>query len=176
MRDENKNMSPMIHTMLLVKAGMWASERLSIDIYSMIQFINLIIPTLDVRFLKEDYEKKYGVGQWDKDMKKLKKINMLVSESKAFYDGLTNTNKTFVKKTSIQKRVGSNIDEEVQKSFKRYFYKTASRINLLQEEINRLFVFLTMESPIQRGIIKNEYLQNFDSSQSKKVPPPPRPN
>ena len=164
----------MIHTMLLVKAGMWASERLSIDLYYLIEFINLVIPTLNKDFLEKDYDRKYGEGTWNKDMKRLKKINMLISETKTFYDGLTDANKNLLKRTSVQKRVGNKDTEDIQRIFRKYFYKTSSRITLLQEEIYRLFVFLVMESPIQRGIIKNEYLKSLDASQSKKVTPPTR--
>jgi len=164
---EEKVLPPLLYQISLTKLGMYCSERLSIDLYYVIEFINLNLPHFNISELEKEYDGKYGSGKFKDVMIKLKKITRLVSESKTFYDALSD--KALIKKSIIIKQGQDNVDNIVQKSIKRYFNRTASRINLINQEVYNLFIFLIMHSSVQRGQIKQEYFKNLEQKDNRRL-------
>jgi len=57
---DNQPVPPLIHQMFLTKAGLYCSERLSIDIVHLNQCINLLLPTFNEEEISKEYEKIFG--------------------------------------------------------------------------------------------------------------------
>lgn len=64
--------TPLGSQMFLVKAGLFCSERLSVDIVYLNQCIDLLLPTFDRKKIIEEYEKTFGANSWELVMKKKK--------------------------------------------------------------------------------------------------------
>lgn len=165
--EQSKSLSPLISQMFLVKDGLYCSERLSVDLYSLVECIYLLIPTLDEKLLKEDYEKVHGKDSWNKVMIKLKKLDKAISRTKMFYDSISD--KSFIRSSVVAKKSMGQIEYDVQKIFKRQFFKNSSKISVINKEIYDLFVFLVYNSPIQRMQIRNEYLKNLEQKDNRKI-------
>ena len=162
---ETQPIAPLLGQMLLTKAGLYCSERLSNDIYFLNECIDLLLPTFNLKILKKEFEEIFGKGSWDITIIKRKKILKRLSESKIFYDALSD--KSLTKRTGILK--SNTLDENTQKIFKKYFYKTSAKISLMQPEIYNLFVFLVNNSQIQSRQIKNEYFKNLEQKDNRKI-------
>jgi len=156
---DNQPVPPLIHQMFLTKAGLYCSERLSIDIVHLNQCINLLLPTFNEEEISKEYEKIFGEDSWNKIMKYRKKLNKKLAESKTFYDALQN--KSLIKRGNPK---SSPFDDSVQRTFKKFFSNTASKIFLMETKIYNLFVFLVSHSDIQRGQIKGEYFKNLEQN------------
>jgi hypothetical protein len=165
---EEANIPPLLDQIAHTKLGIYCSERLSVDLYSMIEVINLLLPVFDKKQLKEEFEKIYGKDSFDTTMKKLKKAKKLVTSSKTFYDAIAD--KTLVKKSVILKQGMDKLDNLIQKAFTRFFYKTASKIEMINQEVYELFVFLIMNSSIKRREIKAEYFKNLEQKDNRRIP------
>lgn len=151
---------PLISQMFLKKAGMFCSERLSTDIVYLNECIDLLIPTFNIEQISKEYEKIFGKESWKKVMLKRRKLVKRLAESKVFYDALSD-------QSFLKKYVGSTIEEKIQRTFKKFFLKTSSKIFLMQSDIYNLGVFLVTKSSIQRMQIKNEYFKNLEEREKE---------
>jgi len=148
--------NPLIDQMVLTKLGMYCSERLSVDLYYLAESINLLISEIGEEVVKKEYSKKYD--DWEIVKSNLIRLQRILSESKMFYDAITD--KSFNRKTI----------NEVQKMFKKQFINHTSRVPLLNESIYKLFVFLVSISTIQRRQIKGEYFKILEHKDFRKIP------
>jgi len=161
-----ESVPPLLNQMILTKLGLYCSERLSVDLYYLNEAIHLLLPIFDPVVIKEEYEKKFGDGSWRITMKKLRIINVKLSESKSFYDSLSD--KSLLTKRTLEKAQGI-IEETIQKIFKRHFYMTAMRISLLHPEVYNLFVFLVYHSSIQSQMIKSEFFKTIEQRDNRTI-------
>jgi len=171
MEEQNKSLPPLIAQIILTKLGMFCSERLSVDLYYIVEAINLLLPTFDIGLLKKDYNYLHGDGEFDKAIKNLKFINILVTQSKSFYDALSD--KSLSKRISTIKSSNKN-EEEVNGILKKYWYETSSKLCLLNTSLYNLFVFLIYNSPIKNRTIATEYFKNLEQKDNRKINLDPR--
>lgn len=160
---DNQNISPLLAQMFLTQAGMFCSERLSVDMVYLNKCIDILLPTFDKSEISYEYEKKFGKDSWKQIMIKKRNLAERLAESKTFYDAIEN--KTLNKKSLSDKGIG----EFIQKTFRKFFYKTSSEIFLMQMDIYNLFVFLVMNSQIQRSTIRTEYFKNLEQRDNRKI-------
>lgn len=165
---EEINIPPLLDQIALTKLGIFCSERLSNDLYSLVEVINLLLPTFNQELLKKGFEETYGKGSFEISMRKLKKMKKLISSSKTFYDAISD--KSLVKKSVVLKSGMDSIDNLIQKVFRKYFYKTASKIELINQEVYNLFVFLIVNCSIKRRQIKAEYFKNLEQKDNRRIP------
>jgi len=161
-----KSISPIISQIALRKLGMYCSERMNIDIYYLLEAINLLVSEVGEDFLIRRY--KAAGKDWNNIKLRLDEINMKVTLAKTFYDPIAD--KKF-SKPMFKKNVN-----EVEDMFKSYFFKTASKISLMQRDLYDIFVFLASETTIQRQQIKTEAFkvlehQGFRTLENKKSSP-----
>lgn len=83
-----------------------------------------------------------------------------------FYDAISD--KTLIKRPGILKG-NLSLDEQVQKVFRKHFFKTASRIKAIESPIYNLFVFLVMRSSIHKLPIKTEYFKNLEQRENRPI-------
>lgn len=159
---DNQPISPLISQMFLTKAGLFCSERLSTDIVYLNQCIDLLLPTFNLKELEKEYDEKYGVKKWDEVILKKQKLVKRLAETKTWYDAIQD--KSLMKRPST-----NNIMDDIQKMFRRFFYKTSSKIFLIEKDMYRLFVFLVMNSNVQRMQIKNEYFKNLEQKDNRQI-------
>ncbi len=144
MTEKIKSISPLISQIVLRHLGLYSSERLSVDIYSLMEAVNILISDFGEDYLKQEYKK---IGKdWGEIKVKLDTINKLVTKTKIFYDPIID--KKFAKETTDVNKV--------QSMFKKHFIKTASKISLMQREIYDLFIFLIKNCTIQRLSIPSD--------------------
>jgi hypothetical protein len=167
---ENKSIPPLISQMILTKLGLYCSERMSIDLYYLVEAINLILPNSDINVLREKYNSSYAtekkINPFDDVLKKLKRINILIVNSKTFYDALSD--KSLTRRIGIIKSPSQN-EEDINRIFKKYWHKTSSEICLVNTELYNLFVFLVCNSSIQSQSIKAEYFKNLEQKDNRKI-------
>jgi hypothetical protein len=155
----------MLSQMIRAKLGLFCSERLSIDLYFLCETIDLLLPTFEIKQLEIEYDKNLGAGKWKEIMKKKKKLDKKIAYAKTFYDAISD--KSLVKKNLI--KVSDSSDDEIQKIFKKFFYQSAMRISLIQQDIYMLFVFLLNKSAIRTNTIPSEYFKNLEQSANRKI-------
>jgi len=139
---------------------------MNIDIYYLLEAINLLVSEVGEDFLIRRY--KAAGKDWNNIKLRLDEINMKVTLAKTFYDPIAD--KKF-SKPMFKKNVN-----EVEDMFKSYFFKTASKISLMQRDLYDIFVFLASETTIQRQQIKTEAFkvlehQGFRTLENKKSSP-----
>ena len=104
---------------------------------------------------------------WNDVKRKLSELNRLVIETKTFYDPI-------IDKKFDRREINEN---RVQKMFKKYFVKTASKISLIQRDLYDLFVKLVKSTTIQRQTIPSEAFKVLEQTSFRKIdmtrrPPP----
>ena len=158
-----KSVSPIVSQIVLKKLGMYSSERLSVDIYYLLECVNLLIPDLGEDYIKKRYEEQGK--NWDEIKTRLNKINKYISKVKTFYDPIKD--KKFEK---------SFIDpSKTQLMFKRYFFKTAGKVALIQKELYDLFIFLVKISTLQKQTIPSDAFKIIEHTGFRKIETPKRP-
>lgn len=164
-KEKLKNISPIVSQMVLRKLGMFCSERLSIDLYYLIEAINLIIPDLGEPYIKRKYEEQGK--DWEQMKKDLDLINKQLNKAKVFYDALED--KSFKKAEK----------KDPEKAIHHFFIKNVSKIAIMQRKLFDLFIFLIKTSSIQRLQIDSESFKVLEHSNFRKIeagrrlPPPP---
>ena len=139
--DETKQITPLIQALILRKLGIYGSERLSVDNYSLLQAVEILIHELGEEWVKEKY-KEMG-KDWEETRIKLQRLNKHLTKLKTFYDPI------------IDKKFSKDIDEP-EKQILKFFRKTASKISILQPTLYELFIFLVKNSNIKRCKIPSE--------------------
>lgn len=170
MEDENKSnriksVSPIISQIVLRKLGMYCSERLNVDLYYLLESINLLISEVGEDFMIEKYKERKK--DWNVIRAKLDDINVKVVRVKTFYDPIAD--KKFSK---VPLR---NNDSKVEIMLKSHFLKVGKKLALMQRDLYDVFVLLVNETTIQRQQIKSEAFkilehQGFRTMDNKKSP------
>lgn len=143
---EIKSISPLISQITLRNLGMYASERLSVDIYYMLEAIHILIADIGEENLTKMYKEEGK--DWKKTKDKLLEISKLIAKVKTFYDPIQNK--------AFERKDADKMISLTQARFKKYFKKTASKVVLLQPELYEIFVFLIKHTTLQRQQITSE--------------------
>lgn len=165
-----KSVSPAVEQMVLQKLGMFCSERLSVDLYYLMEAVNILIHDVGDKFMKQTYDEQKK--DWIKTKENLKKLNKLILNTKTFYDPIVD--KKFEKKDVNESKT--------QSMFRRQFIKNSSKINLLQEDLYEVFMTLVYSTSLQRRTIPNEAFKILEHQSFKKITttdrtsPSPSPN
>jgi len=139
-----KTISTVISQLVLRNLGLYASSYLGVDIYFLVEAINLLVSEVGEEWLEKKY-KEQG-KDWERVNKKLTEINQLATSVKIFYDPIQD--KKFDKK--------GKDETKVQSMFKKYFRTTAMRMALLQRDLYDLFIFLVKNTSIRNATIPPE--------------------
>jgi hypothetical protein len=165
---ETQPLPAMLSQMIRAKLGLFCSERLSIDIYFLNEVIDLLIPTFNIKTLQEEFDKDFGEGKWKYIMLKKKKLDVKLAYAKTFYDAISD--KSLVRKNPLVKNMSTNsLEDNIQKTFKKFFNQASLGINLIQPDIYLLFVFLLNKSSIRTNTIPAEYFKNLEQSANRKI-------
>lgn len=143
-----KQCDPLIFTLIQTKLGNYVSERLSIDIYYLIEAIYTLINDLD-----EDFCKK-NIPGYDDLIENLEEVDEMVGRAKIYYDSLSDTNKML--NPSLNKLQKS---DQVQMEIRKQFSKNSARIPLIRKDIYKLAVSLIKLSSIKNHTIFKEYMR-----------------
>lgn len=157
MVDKIKNINPIVAQLVIRNLGLYASERLSVDVYYLIEAVNLLISDVGEDWVKIEMEKQGK--DWNKMKENLDRLNKLVNNIKVFYDAISD--KKFEKKEENEVKV--------QLMFKSYFRKTAKKISLLQRPLYDLFVFLIENTSVGRMTIPNEAFKVLEHTGMRKI-------
>lgn len=158
------DIAPQLDQIILTKLGLYCSERLSNDLYYLYEVIELMLPHFNLAEVEKDFDSIHGYGEWEKSYKKFKKTKKLISNSRMFYDSISD--KSFLKKSTNLK---DGLENQIQKIFKKFFYRNVSQISLIEQRIYNIFVFLINNSSIKRRQIKNEYFKNLEQKDNRKI-------
>lgn len=163
--DRVKSVSPIISQIVLRKLGMYCSERLNVDLYYLLEAINLLISEVGEDFMIKKYKERKK--DWNVVRAKLDDINVKVVRVKIFYDPISD--KKFSKAP-----LKSN-DSKVELMLKSHFLKVGKKLALMQRDLYDVFVLLVNETTIQRQQIKSEAFkilehQGFRTIDNKKSP------
>ena len=134
---------------------MYCSERLSVDVYYMIETVNLLISDLGEKYVKSKYEELEK--DWEKTKKDIIVLNKHIAKVKTFYDAIED--KKFAKK------------EKKEIILKKFFLKTASKVALLQRELYDCFVTLIKISTLQRQTIPSDAFKILEHTGFRKIEP-----
>ncbi len=151
-----KAVTPFIAQIVTHKIGLYCSERMSIDLYYLIEATNLLLED----FGEEEIRKIYSTRKlnFDETKKSMEKLNKFVSIAKGWYDAIQD--KKFERRTEELK---------VQAMFKRNFIKSLRNISLTQKHIYQLFVILVKETTIQGRTIPSESFKVLEHIGFKKI-------
>ncbi|MCK9370208.1 hypothetical protein M0R04_09910, partial [Candidatus Dojkabacteria bacterium] len=120
------------------------------EMYYLVRAIRILLEVIGEKKVKRLWEKE-GYN-WEKTEKLLKRADRLAIEVKAYYDDIE------------QKRAGKSTKET---NPRKYFLKTASKIPAINEELYRLFVFLSMHCSIHRMSIPSEAFKILEHKDRK---------
>lgn len=150
---ETKSLSPVITQIVERKLGMYASSSLGNDTYFLIEAINNLISAIGKRDVQKEIEKKGK--KWDEMEKKINLITQLSTQTKIFYDALQD--KKFIKKDI----------EVVESMIRNHFFKSASKIAVLQRDIYDLFIMLVNMTSIKNKTITSDAFKILEHSGTK---------
>ena len=145
-KKEIESISPPVSQMVLYKLGSYCSERLSVDIYYLMESVNLLVSHIGEEKLKKMYQKEGK--NWDEIKVKLDQLNKLVTQSKIFYDAIQDK--------KFERKISDKTITKTQAYFRKYFAKTASKISLMQRDLYDLFIFLVKHTTVQQQTIRVE--------------------
>lgn len=167
-----KSISSLTSQMTLRKLGAFCSERLNVDLYYLMEAVNLLVSefkeddNFGEDFIRKEYKKKKL--DWDAVKIRIDNLNVRISQCKVWYDPMSN--KTFKSVTCKGKTV-----DEIESMLQRNFLKYGKKIALMQQELFDIFIFLNNASTMQRQQIKTEAFkilehQGFRTLENKKSP------
>lgn len=159
MTEKIKVISSPITQLILRHFGMYCSERLSVDLYYLMEAINLMISYVGEDYISKKY-KEEGKN-WDEIKIKVVVLNKLAIETKGWYDLVQD-------KKFERKSMDSNLSK-TQAMIKKYFKKTASKIALMQRDLYDILIFLIKNTSIQRNSIPNEAFKILEHIGFKKI-------
>ena len=145
--DKLKSISPLVSQIVLRKLGIYCTERLNVDSYSLMESINLLISDFGEDAIRKTYEDKKI--DWDSVRYRLNELNVKIVHCKSFYDPISN--KKFASVAGKNKTV-----DEIESMLQRNFFRYGKKIALMQKELYDIFVHLINESTMQRQQIKSE--------------------
>lgn len=130
---------PHIIQIICWKSGFYCSSYLGNDLYYLIEAIK----TME-GYIKETKGEEWlrkNVKNWDKKQQNLRYLSHKIQEVKVWYDALED--KKFEKKLA-------------DKSIRKFFFKSASKIPLLDQELYELFGFFIFHTNLKRSTIPSE--------------------
>lgn len=133
--------SQAMQSLILIKLANYSTERMSNDLYYLMEAVNLMIQDYGEDKLKKEIE------NWDEKKEKLDLLNQLLARSKTFYDAISN------------KKFDKMKPEKVQNLFKKKYIQYASNIAVLQPELYSIAVYLINHSTIQNQTLRTEYIK-----------------
>ena len=154
-KEKLKTLLPLNNQIILRKLGMFSSSYMGNDIYFLIESINLIISDIGEEFVSIKYKEEGK--DWNKTKEILNNMNKISINIKTWYDAVDD--KKFNKKDV----------NEVQRMFKKFFFKTASKVSLIQRELYDLFIFLVKNTTIQRSQIPNDAFKIIEHTGFRKI-------
>lgn len=152
---DEKTISPLLNQTCLSKIGAYISERMSIDLYYLVEVIYHLIPVYGEDKLEKDFP------NYEKVKKKLKKLNKLLGKSKTFYDVMSDKNF----KTKF-----SNMDI-FQQYLDRQFKEVGAKIPAIQLDVYKLFHFLINNCSIKHQLLKGDMLKILEYRDNTKINP-----
>lgn len=151
----DNRLSSLLNQTCLSKLGAYVSERMSVDLYYLIEVIYHLIPVYGENNLENDFE------NYKKVKRKLEKLNKLLSKSKTFYDILSDKNF----------KIKFNNLDEFQKFLNKQFLEVSSKIPAIQMDIYRLFHFLLEHTTLKHQTIRSDMLKILEYRDNTKIDP-----
>lgn len=158
-KEKLKTISPMVSKLIIRNLGIYASERLSVDIYYLMEVVNLLVAEVGEDWLEKKYKEKGK--SWSDVNQELIKLNSNMRKMKDFYDAIQD--KKFEKKKV----------SEVQGYFLKNF-KSDKKIALLQPTLHELFILIVKNTNLQRLKIPSEAFKVPEHVGFKKIKLPER--
>lgn len=155
MKQNLKQISPLIMQMATRNLGMYCSSYLANDLYYLLESVNLLIPDIGEDFISEKYKEEGK--DWNEIKKKLEKLTKLIIKVKVWYDPIEDKKFQRIAKKDPERKI------------QRFFIKTASKVALMQSELYNLFVFLVKNTSIQRNQIHTDAFKILEHTGFKKL-------
>jgi len=142
----------------LTKLAYYVSERMSVDLYYLVEVIYHLISIVGEKKLETEYP------DYLKVKKKLEKLSKVMGKSKKFYDIISDKNF----KTKFKEM------DEFQKFLNNEFIQVSSKIPALQLDVYKLFHYLVKETSLQSQTIRQDMLKILEYRDNLRIDPSKR--